>query len=452
MRLRPLFPYTPAETHRRSHDFKLLNIKQQRLVMDDLKMKIAISTLAILLLSSNCHAQQEPNRYQPYTPTVVGGLPPGSKGLEQPVYVADRVAPNQLTDTTAGAPSDFLSASSLGFDVTKVVPSTDKMDRFEAGMLIAVVGEDPVLIGDLFPINKLTPNVTSDSQFEMAMRKGLMEIVTRKALAQRFLNDKVSGKAVKDRAEAKKQMKTQTAKIFHQKWIPMQMEQMKCESSLEFQEKLAEAGKTLQSMMRDFAERTWAQEHVREKVPENPIIELSELSDYFQEHIDDFKRPARARFQMLSANFSKFPSKQDAFQAIADMGNQVLLGGAPFSAVAKRQSTGLGASEGGLFDWTTQGALKSKEIDKAIFENSVRGLSQVIETSDGYHIVEVLEREQAYTQTFAQAQAEIRKVLVQQKVTKQRNDFIAKVRVETPIWTKWPEDIPGSQNISLLQQ
>ena len=120
--------------------------------------------------------------------------------------------------------------------------------------------------------------------------------------------------------------------------------------------------------------------------------------------------------------------------------------------MAKRQSTGLGASEGGLFDWTTQGALKSKKIDAAIFEYDLRRLSPIIEDSEGYHIVEVLEREQAYTQTFAQAQAEIRKSLTKQKISKQRNDFIKKVREETPIWTTWPEDIPGSQNISKLQE
>ncbi len=415
-------------------------------------MKRAIAILAVGVLSSNCVGQQDPNRYQPYTPTVVGGLPPGSRGLEQPVYVADRLAPNQPADAAEILVPDYLLANNLGFDETKVVPTTDKMDRFEAGMLIAVVGEDPVLIGDLISPNKLTSKVVAHSQYELQLRKGLMEIVTRKALAQRFLNDKVSGKPVKDREDAKKQMKTQTAKMFHQKWVPLQMEHMKCDSTLDFEAKLAEADKTLQSMMREFAEKTWAQEHIREKVTEHPIIELSELNDYYQEHLDDFKRPSRVRFQMLSANFSKFPTKQDAFQAIADMGNQVLLGGAPFGAVAKRQSTGLGASDGGLFDWTTQGALKSKEIDKAIFENPVRGLSQVIETSDGYHIVEVLEREQAYTQSFAQAQAEIRKKLTEQKVTKQRNDFIKKVREETPIWTKWPEDIPGSYDISLLQQ
>ena len=418
------------------------------------EMKNIIASLIVGLLATSCVAiaQQNVNRYQPYTPTVVGGLPPGSKGLEQPVYVAERVSANQSMQVTNGLAPDFLSASSLGFDESKMAPATEKMDRFEAGMLVAVVGEDPVLVGDLFPPNKLTPQIVGHSQFEMQLRKELMEVVTRKSLAQRFLNDKVSGKAVKDRADAKKHMKTQTAKIFHQKWKPMQMERMGCESDLEFEEKLAEAGKSLPSMMRDFAENTWAQEHVRESVSEKPIVELSELNDYFNDNIDEFKRPARVRFQMLSANFSKFPNKEAAAKAIDDMGNQVLFGGAPFGAVAKRQSTGLGAADGGVFDWTTQGSLKSKKIDTAIFENPIRGLSQIIEDSEGYHIVEVLEREQAYTQTFAQAQAEIRKTLVQKKISKQRMEFIKKVREETFIWTKWPEDIPGSQDISLIQQ
>jgi parvulin-like peptidyl-prolyl isomerase len=419
------------------------------------KMRKIIASVAVGLLASGSSvaiSQQAPNRFQPYTPTVVGGLPPGSKGLEQPVYVAERMPANQPIKATDGLGPEFLTASNLGFNEAQFVPSTDSMDRFEAGMLVAVVGEEPVLVGDLFPPSKLTAKVLGHSQFELQLRKELMEAVTRKSLAQKFLNDKVSGKPVKDRADAKKQMNTQTTKIFHQKWKPMQMEKMKCESDLEFEEKLAEAGKTLQSMMRDFAENTWAQEHVREKVPENPNVELSEMSDYFNDHIDDYKRPSRVRFQMLSADFAKFPTKEAAYKAIADMGNQILLGGAPFAAVAKRQSTGLGASDGGLFDWTNQGELKSKEIDKAIFENPVKGLSQIIENSSGYHIVEVLEREQARTQTFVEVQADIRKKRVEQKHSKLRNDFIKKVREETPIWTKWPEDIPGSRDISELQQ
>lgn len=420
----------------------------------EMKNLIAQFVIGLVLASSCAIAQQDANRYQPYQPTVVGGLPPGSKGLEQPVYVADRVLPQTTSsiDVTDGIAPEYLSASNLGFDESKIIPATTKMNRFEAGELVAVIGEEPVLVGNLFPANKITPQILNHPQFEMQLRKLLMEVVTRKALAQRFIDDKVSGKPLKERGDARKQMKTQTAKIFHQKWVPMQMQRMNCDTTLEFEQKLAEAGKDLPTMQIDFSENTWAQEHVREKVPETPIVELSELNDYYADNIDEFKRPARVRFQMLSADFSKFPSKEEAFKAIADMGNQILLGGAPFDAVAKRQSTGLGASDGGLFDWTIQGELKSKEIDKAIFANPVGGLSQIIENSDGFHIVKVLQREPGYTQTFAQAQAEIRKSLVDKKASKMRNDFIKRVREETAIWTKWPEDIPGSRDISELQQ
>ena len=416
---------------------------------------LALAT-SLAFPASAAFAQQNSNRYQPYTPPiaysppVVGGLPPGSSGLEQPVYVAERLRPG-LNDALENGELGFLTAEGLGFDPSKAVPSKSQMDQFEAATLIAVIGEEPVLLGDLFPPEKLTSKIVSDPQFQMMARKGLAEVVTRKALAQRFSNDKVSGKSVKERAEAKKHMKTQTAKIFHTKWVPMQMEKMKCKSALEFEEKLAESGKSLQGMLVDFSENTWAQEHVRESVPERPIVELSEMQDHYNDHIEEFRRPSRVRYQMLSAIYSKYPNKDAAFQAIADMGNQVRLGGAPLNAVAKRQSTGLGASDGGQFDWTTQGALKSKEIDKAIFENPVGGLSPIIADTEGFHIVEVLEREVAYTQTFAQAQPEIRGRLIKEKTAKLRADFIQKVLAETPVWTQWPEDIPGSQSIDLLR-
>ena len=123
------------------------------------KMRKIIASVAFGLLAINpsgAFSQQVPNRFQPYTPTVVGGLPPGSKGLEQPVYVAERMPANQPIKATDGLAPEFLTASNLGFNEAQFVPSTDNMDRFEAGMLVAVVGEEPVLVGDLLPPNKLT--------------------------------------------------------------------------------------------------------------------------------------------------------------------------------------------------------------------------------------------------------------------------------------------------------
>jgi hypothetical protein len=53
--------------------------------------------------------------------------------------------------------------------------------------------------------------------------------------------------------------------------------------------------------------------------------------------------------------------------------------------------------------------------------------------------------------TFPQAQAEIRKQLVKDKREKQREDQVRKIREITPVWTMWPEDIPGSKDLKEIQ-
>jgi hypothetical protein len=418
-----------------------------------MKKSLALLTASLIVCDSIAICQQPPPGYQPFTPPVVGGLPPNSKGLEQPVFVADRELPNmRLNGGGENEVGESFAGNGLGFDETLAIPTLQQMTLFEPGMLVAVVGEEVITAGDLFPPDKLTPQIVASPQFEMMLRKELVEVVTRKALAQRFVNDKLAGKPIKERAQARKHIETQTTKIFYEKWVPKTREAMGLTSDLQLEEELAKKGKTLASMKRDFAETTWAQEHLRESVPEKPLVELSEMQDYYNDKLDSFKRPARVRFQMLSAVFSKYPNKQAAYQAIAEMGNEVFVGGATFEGVAKRKSTDFRASEGGQFDWTSEGALKSKIIDKTIFENPVRGLSQIIEDSDGYHIVEVLERQAASVQSFAEAQAEIRKLLIKQKSNNLKAEFIKKVRDATPVWTKWPADIPGSTDISLLTQ
>lgn len=409
-------------------------------------VSIIILAFAFLVVWAAFAQTQPPNNsFQPYTPPVVGGLPPDARNLEQPVFVADRGSASLPADTSDyGLPS----AEDMGFDQNKIAPSLQQMSIFEPGTLIAIVGEEPITIGDLVPPDKITPEIIANPQFEMMLRKGLVETIDRKAMAQRFVNDKVSGKPLKERAQAKKHIELQTTKIFYQKVVPVQKEKMKCVSDLELEEKLATMGKSLWSLKREFAESTWAGEHMRESIQEKPIVELSEMQDHYNDNIESFKRPSKARYQIMSAVFSKYASKEAAYQAIVEMWNDVFVGGAPFDAVAKRKSTGFHASEGGQFDWTTQGALKSKLIDKALFENPVRGLSQILEDSEGFHFIEVLERKNAFVQSFQDSQTEIRKTIAAEKSKKQKTEFIKKIRDITPVWTKWPSDIPGSKDLT----
>jgi parvulin-like peptidyl-prolyl isomerase len=86
-----------------------------------------------------------------------------------------------------------------------------------------------------------------------------------------------------------------------------------------------------------------------------------------------------------------------------------------------------------------------------VFAIEPRALSQVIEDADGFHVIEVLERESEYRMSFAQAQGEIREAILKRKRSEQENEYKKKIRELTPIWSRWPEDIPGARDLREIQ-
>ncbi len=407
---------------------------------------VGACVLFVVGYSSHRGCSQNNDIYQPYIPTVVGGLPPGSKGLAQPVYVADRGSQPPSVET-----EEIELSTLIEFDESKVtspIPSKPIDKRFEAAGVVAIVGSEYVLIGDLVDPKKATAEVVDTLRFQQSLRRALVECVTRKVLAQNYLNDMLTGKAMKDRNAAHKTLDMKINQMFQEKIIPEQMVKMNCNDLNELEAALEKMGVSYHALRREFKEVTLAQESIRSNVKEKPQIELTQLRDHYHDHLGDWQRPARARFRQLTAGYSKYKDKQAAYEAIVAMGNDVVLGGTSFAAVAKKSSTGFRADEGGYHDWTIKGALKSKILDEAIFSIQVGGLSQIIEDSDGFHIIEVVEREPEFTVPFVKAQSEITKSLSKEMVDKQRKEFITKIREKTPIWTRWPDDIPGSKPLS----
>ena len=178
--------------------------------------------------------------------------------------------------------------------------------------------------------------------------------------------------------------------------------------------KLQERSMSLATLQTQFTERVLSSELERKYVPDDYEFSRAELLAYYEDHAADWNVTARAKWRELCVRFNKH-SREEAEALIKGMGNEVYLGGAPFEAVAKQRSEGFSASDGGLYDWTTQGSLKSKAIDQAVFSLPLRRLSQVIEDDIGFHIIEVLEREPGHKKSFDAAQAEIRKHLSDEK-------------------------------------
>ncbi|MEE2706311.1 MAG: peptidylprolyl isomerase, partial [Planctomycetota bacterium] len=213
------------------------------------------------------------------------------------------------------------------------------------------------------------------------------------------------------------------------------MERMKVTSRGALEKKLVAAGSSLARQRRTYFERSLAAYWVGEKTRDDSEISSAELYDYYRQHVAEFEHQGEAKWEQLTARFKEYPTKQDAYRAIADMGNDVLLRRIPFAAVAQAKSNGVTAGDGGRQDWTTQGSLKSKILDHALFTVPEGVLSDIIEADDAFHIVRISERRPAHVTPFRDAQVEIGEKIRKQQKNEATKKFFASLRKEVRVWT-----------------
>lgn len=328
---------------------------------------------------------------------------------------------------------------------------------FEAGELIAVVGPDHILAGEMFPmvdsvLSEYADKMPKEQMLKLRreyVRPALKSYIPTKVMYLSFFKQMAGkGLTVAQQTDAKTKAMARGRKIFYEQRIPQLLESNSAVDLVDLDRKLQDRGFSVSIMEKQFIETVMAQQVVQMQVPEQPQVLLSELRSEYDAKPEKWERPARAKWRQITVRFEKDRSREQMQEKIALLGNSIFIGGAPFESVAKQSSEGFTAAQGGLHDWTVQGSLKSEVLDKAIFTIPLRRLSSIIEDEFGMHIIEVLEREEARKVPFEESQKDLQEELRKSKREKLIKEVQDKAMDTMPIWTKWPEDIPGSRPLS----
>lgn len=94
--------------------------------------------------------------------------------------------------------------------------------------------------------------------------------------------------------------------------------------------------------------------------------------------------------------YTKSINAEHIIVADANLANSILAqlqGGADFAQLAAQYSIGPSAEEGGSLGWITRGQSGYMSFDEAAFALEAGGMSGVVETGAGFHIIRVLEVE-----------------------------------------------------------
>jgi len=135
------------------------------------------------------------------------------------------------------------------------------------------------------------------------------------------------------------------------------LKRAKLNSRAEWDAKLREMGSSVEREKRQFIDNTLGNQWMHQQIKTDKEVTHQDMLDYYYAHSTEYEFPAQCRWEQLSVRISKHRSKQEAWHALADMGNRVY-GGALFAEVAKKGSDGITAATGGTHDWTIKGSLR----------------------------------------------------------------------------------------------
>jgi peptidyl-prolyl cis-trans isomerase D len=174
----------------------------------------------------------------------------------------------------------------------------------------------------------------------------------------------------------------------------------------------------------DYATLDFAQLRQRAQVSED------DEKVYYQQHVDAYKLEDRAHVaHILFKTVGKTDAEVAEIKKKADDVLNKAKHGGKFADLAKQYSEDTTKDKGGDLDWINRGQTVP-EFEAAAFSLPKGAISDLVKTQYGFHIIEIIDRETARTQTFDEVKAAIQAQLQQQKAEQLGETLSAQIAEE----------------------
>lgn len=380
-------------------------------------------------------------------PALACVLTPRS-GAQEPV------APASAPPASAPAPPASASVTPFSKPAPAAAATSTEVRPLQECEVIARVNSEVILACEiewqvrLLFEQKLGPGTSQqmlNSPMFIEAREGLLKSLILGRIEMALLYADFRSKAPQaDMNAIKKQLETP----FEETEVPRLIESTGVKDRAELETKLMSLGTSLNERRDDFFRTIIARQWLQQSVKISKEVTHEQLVEFYQSHEADYAQPERVRWEELMVRFEKYPSKSEAYAALAVLGNQAYAaaastaaGEAAFGALAPEHSDGFTAEEGGGYDWTSQGSLASPAIEKALFETPTGQMSGIVEGPTGFHILRVIERKEAGPTPFSEVQAKIREDLYKERFDRAINEKVTELKRTARIWTKFTGDL-----------
>lgn len=287
-------------------------------------------------------------------------------------------------------------------------------------MVVATVGPEVILYSEVMDeiqplLVGLQSTARSREAFERerdkAVREGLDQAIEMKILYReaQFAGMQISDEAVEERLDKiRRQYRT----------------------SEEFLKLLEESGETISDVRQRMRKQIMAITmgmRKRQDFEREAVISESDMAAYYQEHLDAFIHPERVRARRIFLGAEGDADARAQVRARLDALRGEIVNGLDFAVAARMHSEGPDAAEGGNIGWVSRGDLVPV-LEEAAFALEAGGLSPVIETEFGFHLMKVDVREAPGQASYEEARTEIEPILRAQTADERYRKWMDELR------------------------
>ncbi|MCA8986611.1 MAG: peptidyl-prolyl cis-trans isomerase [Planctomycetaceae bacterium] len=365
------------------------------------------------------------NRVRPNNPVV--GPPPPRISLED--------SPSSLEQSPQLA---MASGSRTGeiIPISQVVGSSS--EPIEDSTVVAVVNSNQILASDIF---------SAYSRQLIAMKDKMPEdqfAIAKIELLKRDLPDHIERTLLSHalKTSLKQEQIEKLDSVLDQAFeehVRKLLVKTGTTSALELDEKLKSEGTSLDDLRKTFGKHQLAMQYLSQHTEVQAEIGRVELLEYYNAHRADYSHPTRVKWQELRVSFAKHGGRTEALaelnKAVAD-----LQAGKTFFEVAQKYSDGPTASNGGEWEWTTQGSLADEQVDETLFSLPLNGISRILESKDDFRVLRITAREDAHITRFEELQLEIRGKIMADLRKEKTNQVVQELKRTATIETIFDHD------------
>jgi peptidyl-prolyl cis-trans isomerase SurA len=204
---------------------------------------------------------------------------------------------------------------------------------------------------------------------------------------------------------------------------------------------LAKEGNSIESVKKEIRGQMMRARLLRREVKSKILVSDDEIGEYYNKNRQDYEGKETVRIKQLLLLLPPNATKT----VITKMKNEALqlhkriMDGESFDSLIVKYSQGPAAMQGGDVGFVSRGTI-IPEVEAVAFSLPVAQISEVIESSAGFHIIQVVDKKGAGLKPLAAVREEIKTKIEDEKLDKKYDEWISSVRAKSHIEVKWNKE------------